>query len=136
MSDRPGPGPRVLLVEDEPVNRALIRAMIERANRPRLRGVELLEAASIAEARAALAARPIDILLLDVRLPDGNGFDLVAELRAAGGLAGTRVIIVSASVLASERAVAVASGAEAFLAKPFVAAELLDLLERQAPPGD
>ena len=60
----------------------------------------------------------------------------MAELRAAGGLAGTRVIIVSASVLASERAVAVASGAEAFLAKPFVAAELLDLLERQAPPGD
>ncbi|MEW6225900.1 MAG: response regulator [Chloroflexota bacterium] len=135
MSDGAGPGPRILLVEDEPVNRALVRAMIERANRPRLRGAELLEAASIAEARAALAVRPFDILLLDVRLPDGNGFDLVAELRAAGGLAATRVIIVSASVLATERAVAVASGAEAFLGKPFLAAELLDLLEGQAAPG-
>ncbi len=129
MTDRVGPGPRILLVEDEPANRALVRAIIARTDRDRLQGAVLHEAASIADARSVLASHTIDIVLVDVRLPDGNGLDLAAELRATQGLEHTRVVVVSASVLSSERALALASGADAFLGKPFLAADLLDIIQ-------
>ena len=126
---RDGP-PDLLLVEDEPANRALIRAMLARSDRPVLRSVVVHEATTIAQARAMLAAVAVDVALLDVRLPDGSGLDLVAELLAAGGARPIRVGIVSASVLEADRASAMATGVSAFLAKPFDAAELCDLVER------
>lgn len=136
MTDRVGPGPRILLVEDEPANRALVRAIIARTDQAELQGAVLHEAVSIAEARSVLAGHTVDILLVDVRLPDGNGFDLVAELRASEGSERSRVVIVSASVLPSERALALASGADAFLSKPFRASELLDILQAPEAAAD
>lgn len=130
MSDRPPPRPRILLVEDEPANRALVRAIIARSARPELRGIVLHEAASIAEARSVLASQPVDVVLVDVRLPDGNGLDLAAELKAQPGTHPARVAIVSASVLPAERTTALATRADAFLAKPFDPAELDALLVR------
>lgn len=124
----------ILVVEDEPANRALIRAILARATAPALRGHVLHEAGSLAQARAILAAEPIDVILLDVRLPDGNGLELAADVRAWASRA-ARIVIVSASVLPAERSRAVEAGADAFLGKPFGAAELVDLLARLAPSG-
>lgn len=89
----------------------------------------LYEAETIAQARALLASHALDIVLVDVRLPDGNGLDLAAELRAhpAGP---ARVVIVSASVLPAERTSALATGADAFLAKPLDPSDFVDLLVR------
>lgn len=126
--DRAGAGPRILLVEDEPANRALVRAILTRAPNQRFSGLELFEAGSIAEARALLARCAVDIALLDVRLPDGNGLDLAADIRSSGPKA-PGIVIISASVLPAERSMAAASRVGAFLAKPFRAAELLDLVE-------
>lgn len=128
MTDRPGHGPRILLVEDEPANRALVRAIVARSIRPELRGLVLHEAATVREARSVLARHPVDIVLVDVRLPDGNGLELATELRADPGAGATKVVIVSASVLSAERASALATGADAFLAKPFDAKELVELI--------
>lgn len=122
------PGLRILLVEDEPANRALVRSILARSPRPELRGSVLHEAASIAEAAAVIASQPLDIVLVDVRLPDGSGLDLVAELQGRRTASPARIVIVSASVLAGERAKALSSGADAFLGKPFGASELADLL--------
>jgi len=130
VSDRVGPGPRILLVEDEPANRALVRAIIARIALPELRGIVLHEAATIAEARSVLASHPVDIVLVDVRLPDGNGLDLATELRAHPGAGPVRIVIVSASVLPAERTSALATGADAFLAKPFDPSDLVELLVR------
>jgi len=128
VTDRPGHGPRILLVEDEPANRALVRAIVARSIRPELRGLVLHEAATVREARSVLARHPVDIVLVDVRLPDGNGLELATELRADPGAGATKVVIVSASVLSAERASALATGADAFLAKPFDAKELVELI--------
>lgn len=128
MTDRPDHGPRILLVEDEPANRALVRAIVARSIRPELRGLVLHEAATVREARSVLARHPVDIVLVDVRLPDGNGLELATELRADPGAGATKVVIVSASVLSAERASALATGADAFLAKPFDAKELVELI--------
>jgi CheY-like chemotaxis protein len=118
-------------VEDEPANRALVRAVIARTDRPELRGIVLHEAASIAEARSVLARHPVDIVLVDVRLPDGNGLDLATELRAHPDAAGpAKIVIVSASVLPAERTSALATGADAFLAKPFDPSDLVELVVR------
>ena len=70
---------RILALDDDPVNRSLIRAIVSRASDESIRGATLHEATNLAEARSILAREAIDILLLDVHLPDGLGLDLAAE---------------------------------------------------------
>lgn len=122
---------RVLLVEDEPLNRALVRAILARDTG--LPAITLLEANTIAAARRILAAEAVDVVLLDVRLPDGSGLALARELRAETDSAQVGppfVAILSASVLEGEREAAAASGADEFLGKPFAPRDLVALLER------
>jgi two-component system KDP operon response regulator KdpE len=115
----------VLVVEDEEPNRALLRAVMARAAADRLRGVVLIEAVDLASARDILATRHVDLVLLDVRLPDGNGLSLIPRDDGDGATAPAFVVL-SASVLPSERATALASGAAGFLAKPYRPSELVD----------
>ena len=117
---------RVLLVEDEELNRVLVRAIIARAEPSAVRDVDLLEAGSLAAARTALEGEAVDVVLLDVNLPDGNGLDLAAEL--SGGLTRPTVIALTASVLPHERAAAMEAGCDAFLDKPYAAADLVTML--------
>jgi len=130
VTDRRAVGPQVLLVEDEAANRALVRAIVERTDRSELHGTVLHEAGTIAEARSVLARHAVDVVLLDVRLPDGNGLDLAADLRADPAGVRAKVVIVSASVLPGQRASALATGADAFLAKPFDPSEMVELIVR------
>ena len=123
---------RVLLVEDEALNRALVRAVLDR-RAAELPPLELREVDTLDRARAVLGEFPADIILLDVRLPDGSGLDLARELRADRDEATSPVVaILSASVLALERVAADAAGADAFLAKPFVPNDLTALIHRMA----
>jgi two-component system KDP operon response regulator KdpE len=124
-------GIRLLLVEDNELNRALVRAILHRAADPALREAELIEACSLAEARQVLSTRPVDIILLDVQLPDGSGLSLVDELpdhqpRAA-------VIAVTGGVLPEQRAAAIAAGCAAIIDKPFVAGDLVAALSAHLP---
>lgn len=132
MSGLSPAGPAVLLVEDEPLNRALVRAILERTDDPRLAGLDLVEAPTLAAARAWLAAHEPAVILLDVRLPDGDGLVLAREL-AAGPAPRPRLAVMSASVLPADHAAALAAGCDTFIGKPvrladFVAA-LAQLLE-------
>lgn len=122
---RTAPPRTFLLVEDEAPNRALARAVLSRATEAGIRDARLLEASNLATARSILASEPVALVLLDVRLPDGSGLDLARELRGQHRPDRPRVLILSASVLPSERDAALASGADGFLAKPYRPAELL-----------
>jgi two-component system, OmpR family, KDP operon response regulator KdpE len=136
MSDQ-APTARILHVEDEELNRTLLRAVLQRAPDPRLRSASLLEAGTLGQARAILTQQPIDLVLLDVRLPDGNGLDLVREIKSRDPALG--VVVMSASVLPAEREEAMGAGCDAFVAKPYVPGELLATLERillTAPTDD
>lgn len=117
---------RILLVEDQAMNRALLRATVAKAADPRVRSATLVEAETLAQARARLSEQTFDIVLLDVRLPDGNGLDLARELALDPDRA--RIVIMSASVLPAQRAAALAVGADEFLAKPYRPSELVQLL--------
>ena len=127
-------GRSILLVEDEGPNRALARAVLTRSTDPRVAGIVLLEAPNLARAREILATQQVDLVLLDVRLPDGDGLALAAELQETGK---TRpiVVVLSASVLPSERDAALRSGADAFLAKPYHPNELVALVGKLLNDG-
>ncbi len=118
-------GPVVLVVEDEEPNRALLRAVLARATDERLQGLVLLEAADLEAARTILAANHVDLVLLDVRLPDGNGLSLMWD-GVEQGLPRPPFVVLSASVLPAERGTALATGASDFVAKPYRPAQLVE----------
>jgi two-component system, OmpR family, KDP operon response regulator KdpE len=115
---------RILAVDDDPVNRSLIRAIVSRATDMSIRGATLHEATNLAEARSVLGREAIDILLLDVHLPDGLGLDLAAELRH-DGRPGPAILALTASVLPADQQAALDAGCDAFLAKPYAASALV-----------
>lgn len=118
------PALRILAVDDDPANRSLIRAILVRADDPALRGAVVLGAATLAEARRILANETIDLLLLDVHLPDGLGLDLAAELRG-GSPDRPAILALTASVLPADQQAALDAGCDAFLAKPYPATALV-----------
>jgi two-component system KDP operon response regulator KdpE len=125
-------GKRILLVEDEEINRTLVRTILRRAPDADLRAIEVVEAASLAEARGQLTGEPFDAVLVDVQLPDGSGLALAAEVASADA---RRPVIIALTGDASNerRAQAVESGCDAFLDKPYAASALRDLLIKHLP---
>lgn len=109
--------PRILVVEDSPDARALVvRALDGRAS--------LSLAASLEEARAALGRGRPDLVLLDVGLPDGDGFDLCRSLQADDRTRDVPVVFLTARDATCDKVDAFALGAEDYLAKPFDPDEL------------
>ena len=123
--------PRILLVEDEELNRTLVKAVLARAENTAVRTAEVLDAASIAVAREQLSTEDVDLVLLDMNLPDGNGLTLASELaagEATGGRPRPMVVAVTASVLPQDRAAALKAGCDGFLDKPYAAADLIAIV--------
>jgi DNA-binding NtrC family response regulator len=108
---------RVLVVDDEEAARYGIRRALGGGD------YDITEACSVEDARAAIAARTPDVLLLDVNLPGENGLDFLREL-ASEGEASPLVIMVTA--YGSERMAveAIKTGAYDYLSKPFEIEEL------------
>ena len=121
----PGPAGLVLVVEDDLAILAMCRVTFERARQGPLADVRMVEATDLGSARRIAAAQAPDVLVMDVRLPDGNGLDMIREVRRPDDPTGPKVIIASASVLPAERDAALAAGADRFLAKPYRPADLV-----------
>lgn len=83
--------PRILVVEDEPVSARMLVALLEQG------GFQVAHAPSAARARALLSAQDYDAMTLDLMLPDGNGLELLREIRADERTEDLPVIVVSAS---------------------------------------
>ena len=133
MAERaPAPGVlRILSVEDDALNRALLRATLARADDPRLAGVQLVEAPSVAEARHALDTGDFDLVLLDRRLPDGDGFLLAGELRAQAGSRRPRIVALTADAVPETHQAALGAGCDEVLTKPYMPQVLLGVLSGQ-----
>ncbi|HEU4349791.1 MAG TPA: response regulator [Actinoplanes sp.] len=119
---------RILLVEDEELNRTLVKAVLARADIEAVRDAEVLDAPTLATARERLVNEHVDVILLDMNLPDGNGLTLARELASGDVAAGggkPAVVAVTASVLPQDRAAALAAGCDGFLDKPYAAADLV-----------
>jgi two-component system, OmpR family, phosphate regulon response regulator PhoB len=115
--DAPDLRPRVLVVDDEAPLRELIVVTLGDAFR--------FEEAADGEAALALLARdPHDLVFLDVMLPGLSGIDVLRRMRADPALRDVPVVVVSAWQGPEDIAVALESGANGFLEKPFRVDEL------------
>jgi two-component system, OmpR family, KDP operon response regulator KdpE len=126
----------ILLVEDEALNRTLVKAVLSRAEVEAVRAAAVLDAATPAAAREKLAGEEVDLILLDMNLPDGNGLSLARELADRGmpdGRARPAVVAVTASVLPQDRAAALEAGCDGFLDKPYAAADLVRVVAEHLP---
>ena len=118
-------GKHILVVEDVAVNRLLLHDMLEP-----LGGI-CGEAANGREALAMLDRELSDLVLLDIKLPDMSGLEIIKRLRNLPGGERVPVIVLSAQAFASDEASALAAGGDAFLRKPFLRDELFAVIARQ-----
>lgn len=107
---------QVLLVEDDGGVRAFVQEALQ------VEGYAVITAASVREAEAVLKHAPVDLLLLDLGLPDGDGAELLQRLRQKANLP---VIVVSARDQEAHKVRLLDAGADDYLTKPFSVAELL-----------
>lgn len=120
MQDANPMKPRLLLVEDDPASRAFMAAVL--AQFP----AEVDTAASVGTALALATTRDYELWLIDARLPDGYGIDLLAQLRRQGR--STPALAHTASQDRDEHAALVQAGFLGTLIKPFAARELRDAI--------
>lgn len=107
---------KVLLVEDEPQMRRFLRASLGS------HGYLLVEAETSREGLQLAASHNPELILLDLGLPDGDGLDLVKQIREWGQIP---IIVLSARGREEDKVNALDAGADDYLTKPFGVAELL-----------
>ncbi|WP_311267811.1 response regulator transcription factor [Sphingobium sp. WCS2017Hpa-17] len=107
----------VLVVDDDADIRDLIVGQLRQEN------YRLLAAANLAELRQTLRDEDVDLIVLDLNLPDGDGLSLCRELRADGS--DVQIIMVTARGSAIDRVLGLELGADDYLTKPFEPRELL-----------
>jgi putative two-component system response regulator len=116
---------RILLVDDDPALRTLLRTTFEVAD------VDVLEAESADEARAEIGRAHPSVIVLDVNMPGTTGLELCRELKDDQKTKGIPVVLLSGSE-GGTTASAKEAGADAFVRKPFSPLELLSVAERVA----
>ncbi len=110
---------RILIVEDDQDIAELVARYLDKA------GFTTERAASGKDALDAIAARPPDLLVLDLMLPHVDGLEICRRVRADASTAGTPIIMLTARADESERIVGLEIGADDYLAKPFSPNELV-----------
>ena len=114
---------RVLLVDDDPLNRSVLKAMLD------VVGAEVTEAEDGPSGLAEIQAQPFDIVLLDLRMPGMDGLTALGEIVSRGdGVPAPPVVIVTADTAPDLKARCLAAGASGFLSKPIAMDELFELL--------
>jgi DNA-binding response OmpR family regulator len=103
-------------------------------------GFKSLPCASLAEARQALASQPVALAVLDVLLPDGDGVEFLAEMRADPKTASIPVLMLSSEAEVKDRVRGLKTGADEYVGKPYddkyVVAKARELLRARQPVGD
>jgi two-component system, cell cycle response regulator DivK len=103
---------RILIVEDNPLNRLLIHDILE------LRGHQVFEAATVEEARQTLASLRPDLLVLDVQIPGGGGEAIIREVRKREDLADLPIVAVTSLAMPGDRERLLSIGFQGYLSKP------------------
>ena len=117
---------RVLIAEDEPSIVESLTFLLERA------GFEVAVESDGRRALEAALARPPHVLVLDVMLPELDGYEILRRLRADPRGARLPVLILTAKGQREDRETALSSGADIFITKPFANAEVVAAVERLA----
>lgn len=115
--------PRILVVDDDASLRTALFRALDR------RGFQVITASTMKEAlQLGQSERHLDLILSDLKLPDGDGIDLIQELKQANE--GCQFIVLTGFGTIEAAIRATKSGAEHFITKPFELDELLNLVDR------
>ena len=116
------PSATILVVDDQFMNRKLVRLVLEDE------GFDVRCVASAEEARTALQELDPALILMDVRLPGTDGLTLTRDLRADPRFGRTWIVALSAETAARGRAAALAAGCDAYVSKPIDTLALPELV--------
>ncbi len=114
---------KILVVDDEKMIRDLV------GFRLRDEGYQIVSAQSGKEALARIEKEHPDLVVLDVMMPDICGIDVCKRIRARGAIAGVKILMLSALGTNQDIEAGIASGADAYMTKPFRSKQLFDKIE-------
>jgi len=120
------PSLRILLAEDSPVNRKLAIGLLTK------RGHQVVVATNGKEAYDAFLAEPFDLILMDVQMPEMDGFEATSAIRAAERDSHVPIIAMTARAMKGDEQRCLAVGMDAYIAKPISAQALFSLVNRYA----
>lgn len=121
--------PRILLVEDNPENRDALSRRLQR------RGYDVVIATDGKQGVAMAQAEAPDVILLDISLPEMDGWEVARTLETAKGTRGIPVIALTAHALASDREKALEAGCDDYHTKPVQFTRLLAQIEALLKKG-
>ncbi len=120
---------QILYIEDNPENRLLVRRVLE------VEGYKVIEAdGGLAGLKLAEAHTP-DLVLMDINLPEIDGYELTYRLKHMPHLAGVPIIAMTANVMKGDREKTLAAGCDGYIQKPIDVDQLPDQVERYLQQG-
>ena len=120
-------GKRILVIEDTEDNRQIIRDLLTTFD------YELIEAADGAEGVALAQSQHPDLILMDIQLPEMDGYEATRRIRAIPELARVPIIAVTSYALSGDEAKTRAAGCDGYVAKPFSPRQLLAKIREFLP---
>ncbi|MBI3471439.1 MAG: PAS domain S-box protein [Candidatus Solibacter usitatus] len=115
----------ILLAEDNPINQKIVLRVLEKC------GHRTDVASTGKQAVEAMRRRPYDLVLMDLQMPDMDGFEATAAIRRLGGTAArVPILALTANAMAGDRERCLASGMDGYISKPIQVSELGAMLSR------
>jgi two-component system cell cycle response regulator DivK len=114
----------ILYVEDNSDNRKLVRRVLE------VEGYAVVEATNAYEALERLEAQPIDLALMDINMPDMDGYTLTSRIKATPRFAKLPIVAVTANVMRGDRERSLQAGCDGYIQKPIDIDNLSSQIER------
>ena len=118
---------RILVVEDQEDNRQILRDLLANA------GYEMIEADDGEKAVAAALREHPDLILMDIQLPEMDGYEATRRIRAVPELAKVPIIAVTSYALSGDEAKTREAGCDGYIAKPFSPRQLLAKIREFLP---
>lgn len=126
MIPEPGKG-NILYVEDNPDNRNLIRRVLN------AEGYSVIEAINAGQAMEKLENRNIDLILMDINMPDMDGYTLTSKIKAIQKFSKIPIVAVTANVMRGDREKSLEAGCDGYIQKPIDIDTLAQQIERFIP---
>ena len=114
----------ILYVEDNPDNRSLIRRVLEAEN------YAVVEAINAQQALEKLDINTIDLVLMDINMPDMDGYTLTAKIKAIQKFSQIPIVAVTANVMRGDREKSLGAGCDGYIQKPIDIDTLSQQIER------
>ena len=105
-------GPKILYIEDNRDNRILVRRVLE------VEGYDVVEAEDGWIGLRAAQAQRFDLVLVDINLPEVDGYEVTARLKALDTMADVPIVAITANVMKGDREKTLAAGCTGYIQKP------------------